>query len=155
MVILAQIEFFLNTPAKYNCSGPPSFKSKRYRLSTILFHHYQHAKIIQSICSVHQIICESHTIFKVLPFFDHTHSVIIKVNLSFHKFVSACKKSAQFIDSYLRSTTSFIMFWDFLMFYQIFLSSQVKRYAIITYKHGIYELPHELSNDLRLRILGN
>ena len=25
----------------------------------------------------------------------------------------------------------------------------------ITYKHGIYELPHELSNDLRLRILGN
>ena len=24
-----------------------------------------------------------------------------------------------------------------------------------TYKHGIYELPHELPNDLRLRILGN
>ena len=23
------------------------------------------------------------------------------------------------------------------------------------YKHGIYELPHELPNDLRLRILGN
>ena len=45
------------------------------------------------------------------------------------------------------------------MFYQIFLSLQVKRYAIITYKHGIYELPHELPNDLRLRIflrkLGN
>ena len=30
------------------------------------------------------------------------------------------------------------------MFYQIFLSPQVKRWAIITYKHGIYELPHEL-----------
>ena len=27
--------------------------------------------------------------------------------------------------------------------------------AIITYKHGIYELPHGLPNDLRLRILGN
>ena len=26
---------------------------------------------------------------------------------------------------------------------------------IITYKHGIYELPHKLPNDLRLRILGN
>ena len=38
------------------------------------------------------------------------------------------------------------------MFYQIFLSPQVKRWAIITYKHGIYELPHELPNDLRLRI---
>ena len=42
-------------------------------------------------------------------------------------------------------------FWDFSMFYQIFLSPQVKWCAIITYKHGIYELP----NDLRLRKLGN
>ena len=41
------------------------------------------------------------------------------------------------------------------MFYQIFPSPQVKRWAIITYKHGIYELPHELPNDLRLRKLGN
>ena len=39
------------------------------------------------------------------------------------------------------------------MFYQIFLSPQVKQWAIITYKHGIYELPHELPNDLRLRKL--
>ena len=30
------------------------------------------------------------------------------------------------------------------MFYQIFLSSQVKRSGIISNKHGIYELPHEL-----------
>ena len=40
------------------------------------------------------------------------------------------------------------------MFYQSFLSPQVKGYAIITYKHGIYELPQELPNDLRLKILG-
>ena len=33
------------------------------------------------------------------------------------------------------------------MFYQIFLSPQVKRWAIVTYKFGIYELPYELSND--------
>ena len=32
------------------------------------------------------------------------------------------------------------------MFYQIFLSPQVKRWVIITYKHGIYELPHKLPN---------
>ena len=32
---------------------------------------------------------------------------------------------------------------------------QVKWCAIITYKHGIYELPYELPNGLRLRILGN
>ena len=41
------------------------------------------------------------------------------------------------------------------MFYQIFLSPQVKRCAIIIYKHSIYELPHELPNDLRLRKLVN
>ena len=41
------------------------------------------------------------------------------------------------------------------MFYQIFLSTQMKRCAIITYEHGIYDLPQELPNDLRLRILGN
>ena len=41
------------------------------------------------------------------------------------------------------------------MFYQVFFSPQVKRWAIITYKHDIYQLPHELSNDLRLKILGN
>ena len=40
-------------------------------------------------------------------------------------------------------------------FYQIFFSPQVEQCAITTYKHGIYELPHELSNDLRLRISGN
>ena len=53
------------------------------------------------------------------------------------------------------STISFIIFWHFSMFYQIFLSPQVKRWAIITYKHGIYQFPHELPNDLRPMILGN
>ena len=38
---------------------------------------------------------------------------------------------------------------------QIFLSPQVKPSVIISNKHGIYELPHELLNDLRLRMLGN
>ena len=47
------------------------------------------------------------------------------------------------------------MFWDLLMFYQFFLSPQVKQCVSITYKHGIYELSNELPNDLRLRILGN
>ena len=43
-----------------------------------------------------------------------------------------------------------LIFWGFLMLYQTFHSPQVKRCAIITYKHGIYQLPHELSNELRL-----
>ena len=37
------------------------------------------------------------------------------------------------------------------MFYQIFLSPQVKRIMIISNKHGMYELRHELRNNLRLR----
>ena len=41
------------------------------------------------------------------------------------------------------------------MFYQLFPSPQVKRWVIITYKHGIYELRHDFSNDLRLRILAD
>ena len=40
------------------------------------------------------------------------------------------------------------------MFYQICLSLQVKRCAIVTYKHGIYKLPLELPNDLRIWIVG-
>ena len=53
-------------------------------------------------------------------------------------------------------TISFIIFWNFAIFYHIFLSPEVKRWAIITYKHGLYELPNELlPNHLRLKILGN
>ena len=50
-----------------------------------------------------------------------------------------------------------IILRDFLnqSWYQIFLSIQVKRSAIISNKKGVYELPQKLPNDLRLRILGN
>ena len=41
------------------------------------------------------------------------------------------------------------------MFYQIFLSSQAKRCAIITYKHGICELASEWPNVLRLKTFVN
>ena len=57
--------------------------------------------------------------------------------------------------SFLQSAVDFIIFLDFLIFYQVFLSPQVRWWAIITYKHGAYELPDELPNDLKLRILGN
>ena len=55
--------------------------------------------------------------------------------------------------SYLSATILVIIFSDFLMFHQIFLSPQGKRIVIISNKHGIYELPQELLNDLRLRKL--
>ena len=41
------------------------------------------------------------------------------------------------------------------MFYQIFFSPEVKGCAIITYKHAICKLSHELMNELRLGKLGN
>ena len=44
---------------------------------------------------------------------------------------------------------------DFCMFYQIFRSPQMKRGTIIRNKQGIHELPQELQNDLRLKVLGN
>ena len=54
-----------------------------------------------------------------------------------------------------KATITIIIFLDFLMFYQFFLSPQVNGSAIIIKKDDIYDLPRELSNDLRLRILGN
>ena len=38
---------------------------------------------------------------------------------------------------YEPTTAMVIIFWDFLMFYQIFLSPQVKESVIIGNKHGI------------------
>ena len=52
-------------------------------------------------------------------------------------------------------TIIFIIFWNFLMFYQIFLPPQVKRRVIIGNKHDICDLRHELPNNFRLNILGN
>ena len=37
-----------------------------------------------------------------------------------------------------------IILWDFLILYQILFSPQVERSVIISNKHGIPELPHEL-----------
>ena len=43
------------------------------------------------------------------------------------------------------TTIIFTVFFDLLIFYQISFSSQVKRCPIIAYKHGMYELPNDLS----------
>ena len=47
-----------------------------------------------------------------------------------------------------------VVFWDFLMFEQIFLSPQMKWRMIMSNKHGIYQLPDELPNNLRLKSYG-
>ena len=45
--------------------------------------------------------------------------------------------------------------WDFLMFYQFFLSLQVKQSMVISNKYHIYESPQEVPHDFRPRISGN
>ena len=44
----------------------------------------------------------------------------------------------------------FIIFWDILIDEDILFSPQVKRSLVIKNKYGIYNLQHELPNDLRL-----
>ena len=46
-----------------------------------------------------------------------------------------------------------IIFWGILMFDQIFLSPHMKRSMIISNKHGMSKLPHELPNDSKYSIL--
>ena len=48
------------------------------------------------------------------------------------------------------ATMIFIIFWDFLMFTKFSFYHKIYYYwcAIIIYKHGIYEFPDELPNDL-------
>ena len=45
-----------------------------------------------------------------------------------------------------------IIFRDFLIFYEVFLSPQVTRGVVVSNKNGIYKLR---PNDLKLRILEN
>ena len=59
------------------------------------------------------------------------------------KVIGAKERRVLFCGNW-RSTILVITFWDFLMFYQIFLSPQVKRIMIIFNKNGICELIHEL-----------
>ena len=40
------------------------------------------------------------------------------------------------------------------MFYQIFFSPQVEGWRVITFKHGVNQLPYKLPNVLGFRILG-
>ena len=47
------------------------------------------------------------------------------------------------------------VFSNFTAYYQSFYSLQVRQYLITCTKNTVYKLPHELPNDLRIRILGN
>ena len=86
---------------------------------------------------------ETHKIWN--RFFKNDWKSKFKI-LEFEKEVEPGRKKATIMEIILR---------DFLMFHQILLSPRVKRNSIISNKQSVYELPHKLPNDLRLRILGN
>ena len=69
--------------------------------------------------------------------------------------LSYCNQFNVYIFFKYLATILAIIFRDLLTFHEIFFSPQVKRIVIISKKHGIYEFPHELPNDLRPKILGN
>ena len=50
------------------------------------------------------------------------------------------------------ATIIFIIFWEFLMFYQIL--PQTKRSVVINNKQCMHKLPHKLANNIRLIKLG-
>ena len=49
-----------------NCSGHPANvkDTEDWSSNQKLFNHYEHAKIIQSICSIHQILSDIHLVFE-------------------------------------------------------------------------------------------
>ena len=70
----------------------------------------------------------------------------------FRKMIRKSKKffvCARYTRKFLRIDFVLLIRTLFLIFYQIFLSPQVKRIVIISNKHSIYELPNELPKDLR------
>ena len=58
-----------------------------------------------------------------------------KIKITIHdKADEAIEERFESLFSQYQTAIFFMIFWDFLMFYQIFLSPQVKLWAIIPYK---------------------
>ena len=111
LYFLPKGNFGLENPAKYNCSDPPVFKCQRYRVNWRQTKNYsitistkkpfnQSTQFPKPFARCTRL--KSPMIYKALPTFSHAHPRNIKLDLSFAKFVSTCKKSAHFINSFLR-----------------------------------------------------
>ena len=113
------------------------------------------AKNICSHCTVQDI----ETAWKAIPYnVNMTIRCLVKLKILSNHITTFSPRNPENISNFEGEDWSYnqlsfmtIIFWDFLMFYRIFLSPQMKQCAIITYKHGVYKLPRELPNDLRLR----
>ena len=54
---------------------------------------------------------------------------------------------------FLKYKTAVVIFWNFLNILSIFSPTKMKQNVIVRDENGTYDLPHELPNDLRFRIL--
>ena len=102
--------------------------------------------------SIKDFFSECDEICRKLRILSHLLKKSLMGNFIFSVVKHVVAKNKSYVCSPVEPAINFIIIWNFSIFCQIF---QVKRCAIITYKHGIYELPHELPNDLGLRKLGN
>ena len=100
----------------------------------------------------HNLLQQKHNhSINVLTIFLLNHRSLTKVCTNVKvKVVKVC-----FWSSYQEATILAIIFWHFLIIQHRSESPQVKRYLISTITNLVHELPHELANDSRLRILGN
>ena len=74
---------------------------------------------------------------------DFTANYMKKKKTGLNEYVYDFSVDYNVIDN----TTMHIIFGDFKIFNQIFLSPNTKKSVIIGNKHGIYELPHGSSNE--------
>ena len=82
--------------------------------------------------------------FLFLHLWEITEKILYIIKTS-DKNVNHCQL---LIKDYVSQTTIMvIIFWEFLALDQVFLSPQEKESKIISNKHGMCELPHELPND--------
>ena len=79
-------------------------------------------------------------------------TVLSQMSSFFQKFESSleCREQKENFQTIL-----VIILWNFEIFYYRSDSPQVKQNLISGIANLVFELPHELPNNLRLRILGN
>ena len=129
--------------------------SKKSLVFVTIQHSNFHLYVLES-CTKISYLCKNTHLQKDAAFLhfrlkESSENMIFPWNVNIPKL----KKIWSFLPfskTFLRQKLFFScrVLWDFSMIYQIFLSPQVKRWMIITYKHGIHELPHELPNNFRL-----
>ena len=90
-------------------------------------------------------VCFSTFFRKIKKILDYKHLLLRDIVVN---------KNTKIKKNILR-TISCIIFRDFSMFYQIFISPQVQRWGIIASQDDICQLFVELRNDLKLRMLVN